>query len=306
MHPLRALTVYVIVVFVGAGCLSPLLWWLAHGVDSMWPGLGLEWLVDHPFRRYVHRCLLVLALGGLWPLTRALGCRTWESVGFDGRSGWERRVAVGFLAGLLGFVLLGGMEVGSSDREWKPELGWGLVILGAAKAVLTGAVVALIEETLFRGVLFGGLRPAIGVVSAMILSSVGYGIVHYFGKPETPVGVRWFSGFEVLMGMMGGPESWRGFMPGFGTLFLLGMLLAMSTWRDGNVFFAVGLHAGLVTCMRMRGTLTMTPEGVISRGDPLSGWLPLALAAAGVGIYGWWALRGKRVDSEQEGRGENI
>lgn len=74
MNRLGALGVYFAWVFGGGALVAPRIWWLGKATDAAWPDGGLGGLVDHLFPRYVHRCLLVLALAGLWPLTRALGC----------------------------------------------------------------------------------------------------------------------------------------------------------------------------------------------------------------------------------------
>ena len=68
MRPLRALVIYIGVVFVGGALLAPWLYWLAQAFAHSFPKIAAE-----PFNRFVNRSLLFLALAGLWPLLRALG-----------------------------------------------------------------------------------------------------------------------------------------------------------------------------------------------------------------------------------------
>lgn len=145
----RAFCGFVLGVFGGGALVAPWLWWLGRWARTRWPWAELDWLVDHPFPRYVHRCLLVLALAGLWPLSRAVGCRTWEAVGWGGRPGCWRRMAIGFMAGMFGFSVLLGAEMWMGARVWKEGMDGSLLVAGILRAMLAGVVVAVVEETLF-------------------------------------------------------------------------------------------------------------------------------------------------------------
>jgi len=265
--------------------MAPWVWWLGKGVAAAWPHEGLDRLVDHPFSRYVHRCLLVLAVAGLWPLTRALGCASWESVGWSRVAGGARRVGWGFAIGLWGMVILVALEGWMGEREWRRGLNGDAVTMGVFRAALSGSVVAMIEETLFRGVLFSGLRPAVGVVGAVVLPSLLYSAVHFLRRPEVPDAMTWFSGFETLLGMLRGLGAWDRLVPAFGTLFLLGVLFGLSRSREGSLYFSLGLHAALVFSGKMRGILTQAGDGAQQGGDLNSGWLAFAMTVTGVVIY---------------------
>lgn len=135
----------------------------------------------------------------------------------------------------------------------------------------------------------------------MVLSALLFAVCHFFGKPPSPARVGVGSGFETLAGMLGGFAEWGRFMPAFGTLFLLGTLLALSCWREGDLYFAFGLHAGLVFWVKVRGVLTETPRGSLSGGDFLSGWSSFYLAAVGVMVYSVLWYRGKREEVRGHG-----
>src|SRR5882724_3858099 len=74
IHPVRSLLVFVIVVFVGGALLAP---WLYQAIQALAASSGFAAKLAHqPFRRYVDRCFLGLALLGIWPLLRSLGARS--------------------------------------------------------------------------------------------------------------------------------------------------------------------------------------------------------------------------------------
>src|SRR5262245_10343281 len=72
MRPALALWVYLLFVFAGGAMLAP----LVHEVLSNHTDLARI-----PFRRIVARCLLMLALLGLWPFVKALGIRSFQDIG---------------------------------------------------------------------------------------------------------------------------------------------------------------------------------------------------------------------------------
>ncbi len=83
------------------------------------------------------------------------------------------------------------------------------IVLTAATLVVVGPVV---EEILFRGLLFGALAPRIGVIAGAIISAVLFGAVH--GDP-------------VL----------------FPTLAALGLVAALAYAATGNLLVPIVLHA---------------------------------------------------------------
>ena len=291
MRGVWAIGLYVVCVFAGAGLLSPVVWWGAHAAAEAIPGVpGLVW-VDHPFSRYVHRCLLGLAVVGLLPLTRALGLRTWQEVGFGKVPGRGRRVWMGVIAAWVGCSVLVVWEILSGTRVWKEGMSLGKVFAGLFQAGASGVVVAVIEEAVFRGVLWKGLQSSLGGGASVVVSSVIYALSHFLGRPEMGGEIGWGSGFEMLIRMLAGEGSKAAWIPGVLTLFLLGVLFSLSFWREGTLYFAMGVHGGVVVWGKLRAVLTRTREGVSVSSDPLSGWVTFGLAIAAIWVYGVWQGR---------------
>ena len=80
MRPLRALLIYIIAVFIGGALLAPLLYWLVQSLAHSFPHPFTN-LANEPFPRYVNRCLLGLALIGLWPLVKNLDLKSAQDIG---------------------------------------------------------------------------------------------------------------------------------------------------------------------------------------------------------------------------------
>src|SRR5262249_4913190 len=99
MRPVRVVGVYLIFVFLGGALLAPWIYLLVQTMDELWP--GLHFVASKPFPKYVNRCLMVLALAGLWPLLRQAGLGSWRALGLGRRSGAASQLGWGFLLGLV-------------------------------------------------------------------------------------------------------------------------------------------------------------------------------------------------------------
>ena len=76
MRPFRALTIYLMFVFLGGAVIAPWLWHFAQWFAPWFPKIAAA-----PFHRYLDRSFLFLALAGIWPLMRALGATSAKIVG---------------------------------------------------------------------------------------------------------------------------------------------------------------------------------------------------------------------------------
>jgi hypothetical protein len=277
MRPYRILALYIGGVLLGGALLAPWVYWTAQGLARLVPVAHA--LAEHPFHRYEHRALLLLAVVGLWPFLRALGVRSWADLGISGRPGKAGRVvgglalSVGALALAALFVLLAGARAVNTD------IGVGALGGRLASAAATASVVSVLEEILFRGGLFGGLRRADRWKRALVISSLLYALLHFFGSPPSPVTVTWTSGLALLPGMLSGFLDLGRLVPDFFNIFAVGALLAVAYHRTGDLYYSMGMHAGLIFAASMYGALTVPVPGV-----------HLAYWGSGILIDGWMAL----------------
>jgi membrane protease YdiL (CAAX protease family) len=259
VHPVCAIAAYTVAVFLGGALLAPGLYFAVHAAAPHFA--GLQFLADYPFHRFVTRSIEVLALLGIWPLAKALQMTSLQSLGLGNPPGQWRHVARGLALGFGSLACVAMVVLAAGARELNADLTAGRLCRKLAGAALTAAVVSVIEEGLFRGAIFGALRKAIHWVNAMLGSSVIYALVHFFQRPESPAGVDWTSGLALLPRMLSGFWDLQQVIPGFLTLTLAGVVLALAYQRTGTLHFSVGLHAGWIFWLKSYGALTRETAG---------------------------------------------
>ena len=284
MRPLRTLVIYIAVVFVGGALLAPWLYWLAQHFAQEFPKIA-----GSPFHRYVNRALLGFALIGLWPFFKNLGATSARDVGLVSPVGQGKKIGGGFLLGFFSLAALAGLAIAAGARRFNMDLSGaqlGEKIIGAA---LTAIIVAVLEEILFRGGLFGSLKKVFHWIFALAVSSAVYAIVHFMESAREPDVVAWYSGLEILPQMLRGFANWQAVIPGFFNLTLAGALLALAYQRTGNLYFSIGLHAGWIFWLKSYGFLTLETKGANSwwwgTSKMTSGWLALPVLAATLFVF---------------------
>lgn len=278
MRPLRSLLVFVAVVFLGGALLAPWLYWLVDSFSHVIPSLS-----EKPFHRFVNRAILGLALIGLWPFLRSLGVRSLRDVGLVGPAGQARKLAGGFATGFLSLACVAALALLCGARKANADLSALDLARNVIGIALTAAVVAVLEEVLFRGALFGALRKVWHWVFALALSSMVYAILHFMESARLAGPVRWTSGLELLPLMLRGFANVQEIIPGFFNLALAGAILGVAYQRTGNLYVSIGLHAGWIFWLKSYNTLTTGVAGARAwfwgSGKLIDGWLVLPLLA---------------------------
>lgn len=207
---------------------------------------SLQHLADMPFHRYVTRSFTIIALGGVWFYMGAIGMRSTAKLGLASRPGGWRDlwraylIAFACLAGTTVLCLLMGV------RDWQPNLPAAKVISRILAALAAMVLVPLIEETLFRGALYGSLKLHYGRTRALWVSAFIYGLVHFFAPIRGEGAIHWDSGLWLLPQLFRGFMDWHALIPGLITLTLTGVVLAELYERTGSLHASIGFHAGLV------------------------------------------------------------
>ncbi len=293
MRPLRALVIYLVVVLIGGALLAPWLYWLAQAVAHSLPQIG-----GAPFHRFVHRSLLLLALAGLWPLLRALGATTWREAGLVPPHGQWKRFSGGLILGFFSLAIVAGIALGSGNRIVVPNLTAHKIVGTLFSAIATAAMVATLEEILFRGGIFGGLRRMFIWPLALLASSMIYAVVHFFQRTEWTGAVTWNSGLILLPRMLGGFVDFYALVPGFFSLTLAGILLGLAYQRTGNLYFSIGLHAGWIFWLKIYGAFTASAPHAATwfwgTDKMVDGWLALWVLLFTLVIFKFLPLRPTR------------
>jgi membrane protease YdiL (CAAX protease family) len=277
MRPIRSLLIYFAVVFLGGALLAPWLYWLAQWAAGQWP--ALSGLAAKPFHRFLDRSLLGLALLCLWPLCRCGGARSWRELGFVRQSRPVRQILRGFALGWASLAAVALLALACGARAFILTHSPAEVFRHLINATWAAVVVAILEELVFRGALFGLLRPSMPWPAALVVSSAIYSAVHFIQKGETALPVQWHSGLALLWEMLRHPPP---LVPAFFTLFVAGSILALSYQRTGALYFSIGLHAGWIFWLKAYGFLSH-PSGAHpsfwGTDNLIDGWLSCMVLA---------------------------
>jgi uncharacterized protein len=274
---MRALAVVIggIALFLfGSALLAPWLFWLAQAFAAFLP----EKAVYGPFHQYIIRSMLVCAVLALF-IIRYFAFDSWQQLGLrPPRRHWREFVAGLFWTFLL-LSLLAAVVVIVGGRAFSGELSAGKLLGRLANATASALAVAFLEELLFRGALFGGLRRTWSMPTALLVSSIIYSIVHFPHRTEVPAEVTWYTGFLLMPQVLSGFVDFKHILPSFLFLTLAGMIFGLAYHRTGALYAAMGLHAGAIVVIKLYASLTR-PTDVdpwLWGTDKLTdGWLPLA------------------------------
>jgi membrane protease YdiL (CAAX protease family) len=294
MRPLRALAIYIVVVFIGGALFTPWLYRLAQLLAHSFPQAA-----NAPFHRSLDRSFQLFALAGLWPLLRALGAKSGRELGIVPPYGQWKKLFGGLLLGFSTLAAVGVIAIGFGGRALVHDLTPRQLVAGISSAVGTAVVVATLEEILFRGGIFGGLRRVLYWPFALVISSAIYAIVHFLQRAELTGRVAWNSGLALLPQELGGFADLHALVPGFFSLTLAGLLLGLAYQRSGNLYFSIGLHAGWIFCLKIYGQLTaQAPQTAIwfwGTQNMYDGWLAFFALAVTLAVFPFLPLDERRL-----------
>jgi uncharacterized protein len=240
---------------------------------------------DLKFHRVASRIAMLTLLVGFFFVARRLRVADRASLGYGAPRGE-------FLRGLGGGLLLGAVTmlpvlatmVLLDMRDLRPEFAptAGHWVKLALTGVVTGLVVALIEETFLRGAMMTAIARESGFLKAILLTSLVYAATHFIGKFRiAPEAVDAGSGLAMLAGVFSSFANFGGIVDAFLCLAGVGILLGMVRQRTGNIAACIGLHAGWVAVIFLvRETSMRNPSGpatwLLSDYDGFIGWMVLA------------------------------
>ncbi len=226
-------------VLLGALLAPPLFWtaqWLiAHG----W----LTFLSRFDFETFFHRALLVAAVVLLWPLARSLSVRSRADLELERNPRCRHDVLAGFICSAVPLLCCGAILLATPIFSVRNIIDWA----GVGKAVAAAAMVPLIEETFFRGLILGLLLKSGRRFLAIFVTSALYSIVHFLKAPDhTSTIVSWTSGFNSIAHAFVQFTDPILVAAGFTTLFLIGWILADARLQTRSLWLPIGLHAGWI------------------------------------------------------------
>jgi len=208
----------------------------------------------YKFESWVTRSALLLLVLGMYPCFKYFGLSLQQIGHNTPKDKVRKQVFTGFAVGLailsivIASILILDIRVLSSDAN----LGIKLIL----KALLAGVVVALIEETLFRGLFFTLAKKWHNSITAVLVSSFFYALLHFI-KPRQNIdqnNLSFSSGFEVIINAFQGLANLQ--IDDFLALFTVGILLALVRLRTQSLIYCMGLHASWVFLIKICKDLT--------------------------------------------------
>jgi membrane protease YdiL (CAAX protease family) len=243
----RAIPLYAVAVIFLGTLLAPWLFWAVQRLAAQTS--APQSLAAYPFRRVFNRSVMIVALAGLWPLLRAIGFRSWSDLGYAPSRDWWRHVLGGLALGTGSLTLVIMLTIVWGRHYLHFDKPVGQMPGVALHFLLAGLLIALYEETFFRGALQGAFQRGMNVVVAVILASGIYSALHFL-KPDgvnIPANqVAWTSGFTCLRGIVSQPFRQEDVLIAAVTLFLAGCVLGLAYVKTGALYLPIGLHAGWV------------------------------------------------------------
>ncbi len=246
---------------------------------------------DWAFHRVASRIAMLVLIAELVWLCLHLNLRRKRDFGYG--LPWRRFINVSMLWGVVGmatagvgaaFLLTTGLRI--RDPEFTASaLSFAHVFL---VGVGSGISVALLEETVFRGIMHTAIERESGPWTAALLTAPLFAVLHFFAKVRIPAAdLSWGSGFDLLalsFAPLGHPAL---VFDSFLSWLTVGLILSLTRALTGSIAVAIGLHAGWVIVLRMLQQATTSGASPaysawVGRFDGLLGYwlLPWGIAIA--------------------------
>lgn len=205
------------------------------------------------FERIVSRSILILAVLLFYPTCKILKINNIASLG------WVKNRAIHSLtlSWILGFIMLIPISIiyfSCGFRIMEPAPITIIAFFSALiSAVISGLLIGVIEESVFRGLLQSQLSQNMNTLFALIIVSIIYSSVHFLQAPEhlNSLSVEWYSGFILLASAFGNFTNIGMFTDAWIALFLAGIFLSLVRLKTNNLIWCIGIHAGWVAHIKL-------------------------------------------------------
>lgn len=256
---------------------------LAYPVYALGQALEMDW----PFHRVASRVAMLMLLVGFLLLVRRLRLADRASLGYGlARPMWLRNAGIALLIGAVSMLPVVAILLALGIRTPIPDIGAVTVASALVSGLISGIVVAFVEETFLRGAMFTSIERESGATAAIGLTAFVYAALHFLNRVKIPAEqVDAGSGFDLLAGTLDTLAHPAAIIDSFLALFAVGVLLALVRARTGGIAACVGLHAGWVWVIAVVRELT--------RRDPASEWAHLVGSYDGIVgyfVFGWTVL----------------
>ncbi len=227
---------------------------LAYPLERLLPSS-----LELPFRRYVDYAIMFSALILSSAYLSLYGLLSFAGAGYSGGlKPFFKILGSGFIFGFLTMLLIETLllALGIHKPDAERSLTTSTFVPLFLKAFGTGLLVALFEETVFRGAFFTGLQQRTGTMIAIFFTSLIYAAVHFPDFPDLPPNTDTY----WLTGITWAPEMFKRFqritVDHFLTLLAFGLMLGLLRVRYKSIAACIGVHAGAVMLIKISHHLT--------------------------------------------------
>jgi membrane protease YdiL (CAAX protease family) len=270
--------------------------WIVTAVLTYPSWLLVQRVADVPIHRVRDRVAMLLIAAGLLIFLPRWNLATRDVLGYSlPRRKFVSQLSAGFAAGAVLMMPLAlalfGLAIRVSNGDLSPVVLTSLI----GQGLLTGLTVGFIEETCFRGAMYGAIRRESGVVLATLLPTGLYAAAHFLGGNLRipPEQVTFLSGPRVVGDMFASFQRPLDLLDSFLALSALGILLSLIRSRTGAIAGTIGLHAGAVcVIVVLRNSSHVNPAShwawLVGSYDGVIGWMGLAwicVIAVAYGLY---------------------
>jgi hypothetical protein len=213
----------------------------------------------YPFDSWVTRLSLLFLMIGIFPLMKAHQL-SFKKIGYalDFKC-FIASASKGFISGLIILAVIVAILLLLDVRAFERDAALSVKLL--AGAALSGIVVALIEETLFRGIFYTLAEKWHGGYFAVAISTFFYAIMHFITPAQLvdPDKLTWLSGFEVIL------NAYLGVLvlhyDDLLALLAVGLYLGIVRYKQASLANCIGIHASWVFLIKITKDLTDNKHG---------------------------------------------
>ena len=247
---LRFITYIAIALIIGAALTYPVYEFLSNWIEL-------------DFKRVANRCMLIAVVLSFVVLYKKSNFKAAQDLGF---STGKRQFYTDLVKGIgFGMLIMCTVVIGlviTNNRTIATSLEFSaLNIIGVlASGLISGLIIALLEETLFRGAMLSAIRRESTAFIAITATSFFYALVHFI-KPEIELNsnsLGWTSGFIYLKNALANLASIPQIVDSLIALFLAGVLLCIVRLRTNRIAFCIGIHAGWVLVIKVTKRMTVS------------------------------------------------
>ncbi|MBR4820598.1 CPBP family intramembrane metalloprotease, partial [bacterium] len=174
------------------------------------------------------------------------------------------------------------------------ESSWSYILSKGAIALLSSFIVAFMEETIFRGLLFSSFKTRFRSMYSALFTSLIFASLHIFSLDHflksikaaqaTFAGTDPLAGFYHMALFLKPICDWQVVIPGFIGLFVCSLMLCGLTMKTGCLWPAIATHCGWVFTIKVTGRIwPYDKEAAAATGLQ---WL-LGEKFVATGVLGW-------------------